>query len=839
MIDVTEESQPKKESKGSLNAIDRANGQIKSSAFKRKGNVKQISRSAFKDSKKDFRLKKKNYRDNYKTFKNKNGKKANLTRKRQKEPLTKDAIKQKEALDKAKKELKSSKKTMKENRRAYTKVKKADPTSLRSKGKQEVKYAMTNKLREDDSLGDGIGAYQTTKRSYQNTRTAFKLTKGTADLTLKTGRGVYGFGNRLYNFSRKRGFQRTPPDQTTRSQLMKKARAFRQRRKAALEVKKAQNFSSTLQSMLSGKQTMSKGIGILAKNPITWLVLLVIMVVIILAGTIATTPKPAILQTDRALSDSWTYVTKLDAEESDDTNTFYTDIDPIMFYMNERFEDYEINEHYVPLKTYKSYLKTLWHDLNGKKPNYELKTMTDLITTEKTLYYLKKEVYEEYLETVDTFGYTTLDSPLEFPFKTDQLTVTRRFGYEKNNGKEVLHKGIEVETEAGIDIHSPLTGVVFSLPSANSVVIQMPEESKLTITGIKNTRLRVGDMIKVGDFIGRSTTSYLSFSYQLLDEKKNEWYDVNPGFYFPKVVYTQQTLIGTDYENQSLSPEVIALIPKFKQAMKDIGMPEKYLAVLLAICMQESAGKVPDVMQCSESLNLPPNTLGTDASIKQGTKYLWENMKMVGLDRIEKDEKYLKTAVQAYNFGGNFVSFSQKNGFAYTPELAVEFSQMMSGGTGLYGDSKYIPHVWRYMNVTGSGGGTGQFFYPLPNKINDISGFDYRINPKTGVYELHLGLDFPVGLGTPIYASEDAEVMRNSDVGDTYGINVVLKHSKGKWWTRYAHMSRANVSVGQKVKRGQVIGYVGDTGLSTGYHLHFEVMTSMYGGHVDPRTFIK
>lgn len=147
--------------------------------------------------------------------------------------------------------------------------------------------------------------------------------------------------------------------------------------------------------------------------------------------------------------------------------------------------------------------------------------------------------------------------------------------------------------------------------------------------------------------------------------------------------------------------------------------------------------------------------------------------------------------------------------------------------------------MWRYISTGGtSADGSKKFAYPLEKRLADVSGFDYRVNPVTGIPELHLGLDFPMPLGSPVFASDDAVVMRNSDVGDTYGINVVLKHDSGIYWTRYAHLSRAVVNVNQKVKRGQLIGYVGSTGMSTGPHLHYEVMTSMYSGHMNPRPFI-
>lgn len=112
---------------------------------------------------------------------------------------------------------------------------------------------------------------------------------------------------------------------------------------------------------------------------------------------------------------------------------------------------------------------------------------------------------------------------------------------------------------------------------------------------------------------------------------------------------------------------------------------------------------------------------------------------------------------------------------------------------------------------------------PITNKelIRLASGFGMRWHPILKVKRPHNGVDFSADPGTPIYATGDATVERASRFG-SYGNVVFLDHGYG-YQTRYAHMSELNVHVGQKVKRGDVIGYVGNTGLSSAPHLHYEV----------------
>ncbi len=110
------------------------------------------------------------------------------------------------------------------------------------------------------------------------------------------------------------------------------------------------------------------------------------------------------------------------------------------------------------------------------------------------------------------------------------------------------------------------------------------------------------------------------------------------------------------------------------------------------------------------------------------------------------------------------------------------------------------------------------------------SGFGMRWNPVLGGIRPHLGIDLAAPAGTPIYATADGIVGKAQWQGG-YGLLVALEHGAGLE-TRYGHMSRLNVATGQHVHRGDIIGFVGSTGNSTGPHLHYE--TRVNGQAVNP-----
>jgi murein DD-endopeptidase MepM/ murein hydrolase activator NlpD len=125
---------------------------------------------------------------------------------------------------------------------------------------------------------------------------------------------------------------------------------------------------------------------------------------------------------------------------------------------------------------------------------------------------------------------------------------------------------------------------------------------------------------------------------------------------------------------------------------------------------------------------------------------------------------------------------------------------------------------------------------PVSNKdLNRIaSGFGYRIDPIYKTVKLHAGLDFSAPQGTPIYATADGVVEVAGNTANGYGNHVVIDHGYG-YETLYGHMVRVKAHRGDHVKRGDLIGYVGSTGKSTGPHCHYEV--HKYGQKLDPVYF--
>ena len=127
------------------------------------------------------------------------------------------------------------------------------------------------------------------------------------------------------------------------------------------------------------------------------------------------------------------------------------------------------------------------------------------------------------------------------------------------------------------------------------------------------------------------------------------------------------------------------------------------------------------------------------------------------------------------------------------------------------------------------------FANPLKSSFRFSSPFGYRRDPKTGGRRMHSGTDFAAGMGTPIHSTAEG-VVTHAGWSSGYGRLVKIQHEFGVE-TRYAHMSKLRVKVGQRVSRGQRIGDMGTSGRSTGVYLHYEVRVG--GKAVNPMIFIK
>lgn len=125
---------------------------------------------------------------------------------------------------------------------------------------------------------------------------------------------------------------------------------------------------------------------------------------------------------------------------------------------------------------------------------------------------------------------------------------------------------------------------------------------------------------------------------------------------------------------------------------------------------------------------------------------------------------------------------------------------------------------------------------PVQNKDlrRMASGFGWRSDPFTKARKMHWGMDFSAPRGTPIYATGNGEVKRADSRATGYGKHIRIDHGFG-YVTLYAHLSKYNVTRGQKVKRGDLIGFVGSTGRSQAPHLHYEVFKD--GKRINPINF--
>lgn len=133
-------------------------------------------------------------------------------------------------------------------------------------------------------------------------------------------------------------------------------------------------------------------------------------------------------------------------------------------------------------------------------------------------------------------------------------------------------------------------------------------------------------------------------------------------------------------------------------------------------------------------------------------------------------------------------------------------------------------------------------YYPNINPINPkvkpglSSGFSSkRLHPLEGEMKAHNGVDIIAKENTPVYASADGIVLKSKFFNGKAGHSVELKHKYG-FKTRYFHLSLFIVKAGESVSKGQIIGYLGNSGASTGFHLHYEIVKN--GKHINPKKFL-
>jgi murein DD-endopeptidase MepM/ murein hydrolase activator NlpD len=220
----------------------------------------------------------------------------------------------------------------------------------------------------------------------------------------------------------------------------------------------------------------------------------------------------------------------------------------------------------------------------------------------------------------------------------------------------------------------------------------------------------------------------------------------------------------------------------------------------------------PNMLSVGQNLTIPP---------VDGIYYKWA--KNDKLDEVAS--KYKVTTTDIVGWPGNKMDLTD-------PKITADSYVMIPGG---WRENRQwlVPTIWR-ANSGASRGikaqcelpesgavGTGAFMWPTSTTF--ISGNDY--------WSGHLGIDIGAAEGSPLYAADSGLVVYAGSIGGGYGLMIMIDHGNG-YHTLYAHNSQILAKCGQSVSKGQVIGYTGNTGNSTGAHLHFEVRYN--GGYINP-----
>jgi len=235
------------------------------------------------------------------------------------------------------------------------------------------------------------------------------------------------------------------------------------------------------------------------------------------------------------------------------------------------------------------------------------------------------------------------------------------------------------------------------------------------------------------------------------------------------------------------------------------------------------------------------NQLVTEMQIINGKV---KQMKAVLADLEQRDDNLYRTVFEAEPISSSVRSqgvggvdrYSELEGYNNS-EIVIETAKEIDElGRRMYVQSKSYDQLVSLAKNKEAMLASIPAIQPISNKDlkRTASGWGWRIHPIYKIRKFHYGMDFTAPSGTEIYATGNGKVIKVISSRRGYGNEIVIDHGYG-YETLYGHMSKFNVKKGQKVKRGDVIGFVGSTGLSTAPHLHYEVHQN--GKKVNPINF--
>ena len=452
--------------------------------------------------------------------------------------------------------LKENKKSAKAKKRQA--IQRNGGTNLQKVGRvahHQASQAVDSAFQDNDVLEDIASARQNIRRTHAEVRQAKKLGNYTVKIGKGATRGIYGAGNRTYNLVRGRGFTRTP----VRNRWETKAKTKYDRLRMRLRTSKAGKTASATKKIGA---KVAKPVLTVLKNPLSakaYIIMFLGIFLIALLGAITGGGSTTVSQNEFDLTDTWTYLSKIDREKSNDEVDYWTDIDSIMMFMGYKHEDFTLDakydekdkKWYQVKHSYRELLSDIWEQLNGDKDN--LKTMADIYTSTDNKYLkLSKDAisdYDEILAQAKQVGYyityNDLDNPFNNQVSDEELSpirIDKRFGY---TSKDKMYNGSVLQANQGSKLYAVMEGRVTI--EGNDVTLKT-KDAQFTYKNVARIRVKNGDLVKAGNEIGEVSESSGQEVYykKLKDKKKKEWAWVNVGFYLPKVEYNQTTSVISD-----------------------------------------------------------------------------------------------------------------------------------------------------------------------------------------------------------------------------------------------------------------------------------------------------
>lgn len=272
-----------------------------------------------------------------------------------------------------------------------------------------------------------------------------------------------------------------------------------------------------------------------------------------------------------------------------------------------------------------------------------------------------------------------------------------------------------------------------------------------------------------------------------------------------------------------------ALFCKRVRAMEETGTVSYWSILFNASSFSDFLDRANLVSEVMEYDNAVMNTLIATRQSISDTKAQLENTQAGQKAAKEKQESQKSVLQDKVNEATQLASHLEDEEDAYSDALSQLQAEQNRIDNLIAQRQKQLETLINNKQIQFDPG-TG-YYYPLPSSYTKISSrFGYRYHPITGKYSFHTGIDLPAPQNTPIYAIRGG-VVSISDYSSSYGNYVVLQHDGGIS-SLYGHMTSRAVKENDIVKQGQVIGYVGTTGSSTGFHLHFEIREN--GTKVNP-----